>query len=102
MLAALAAFALLPIIARAQTAHSMFNSKCAACHGADGAGTTAMGRMMHIPSFNSAPVRKMTNAKLAAIITHGKTPMPAFQGQLTKRQIGELVEYIRTLQKQKR
>ena len=46
--------------------------------------------------------RELLNARkdeLAAIITKGKEKMPAYDGKLTKDQIGEVVKYIRTLKK---
>ncbi len=72
-----------------------FKSKCAACHGADGAGT-ALGAHMHAPDLRSKDVQDQTSAALAQIITSGKNNMPAFGSRLDKDQIQKLVDYVRT------
>jgi mono/diheme cytochrome c family protein len=101
-IAALAACVFLTtgVVARAQTASSTdaastFKSKCAACHGPDGAGT-ALGTRMHAPDLRSKDVQGQTSAVLAQVITAGKNNMPAFGNRLDKDQIQKLVDYIRT------
>lgn len=101
IVAAIATLLVMAGTAQAQRAHTLYASKCAGCHANDGSGNTSMGQMMHIPSFKSPAVQKMTNAKLRVMIANGKAPMPAFKGQLTNTQIGELVQYVRTLAKRK-
>lgn len=76
-----------------------YKAKCAACHGAAGAGDTAMGKNLKLRDLGSADVQKQSDDELAAIITKGKEKMPAYDGKLTKDQIGEVVKYIRTLKK---
>ena len=44
-------------------------------------------------------MQKQTDAELAAIITDGKSPMPAYKGKVTDAQIKELVTYLRGLAK---
>ena len=83
--------------ARAQDAASLFKSKCAGCHGADGTGS-AMGKKMGAHDFTSADVQGMTDAQLTDIITNGKNKMPKY-GSLPPDQIKGLVAYIRTLKK---
>ncbi len=85
--------------AAANKGEATFKAKCAGCHGPDGKGETAMGKMMHLKSLGSADVQKLSDAKLRETITNGKPPMPAFGHQLSKAQIGELVSYLRTLGK---
>jgi cytochrome c6 len=77
----------------------LFKSKCAMCHGPDGAGKTMMGEKLKIPDLNSAAVQKKTDADLRTIIVKGKNKMPAYETKLTKEQIGELVACIRSLAK---
>jgi cytochrome c6 len=85
---------------RAQNdAASLFKAKCAACHGADGSGNTAVGKSMKIRDFHSADVQKQTDAQLSDMITTGKGAMPAYKGKLTDDQIKQLVGYIRELAK---
>ena len=76
-----------------------FKAKCAACHGAGGAGDTAMGKNMKIRDLGSADVQGQSDAQLTDIITKGKGHMPAYDGKLSKDQINDLVKYIRTLKK---
>ena len=86
--------------ARAQDdAAALYKSKCAACHGADGTGNTAVGKSMKIRDFHSPDVQKQTDAELTTMITDGKGAMPSYKGKLTDAQIKELVGYIRTMGK---
>ena len=95
---AIAAFSLLSSPARAQDdAASLFKSKCAACHGADGTGNTPVGKSMKIRDFHSADVQKETDAQLTTMITDGKGAMPAYKGKITDAQIKSLVAFIRTM-----
>jgi cytochrome c6 len=76
-----------------------FKAKCAACHGANGAGDTTMGKNLKIRDLGSADVQKQSDADLNGVITKGKAKMPGYDGKLTKDQISDLVKYIRTLKK---
>ncbi len=80
-------------------AASLYSSKCAMCHGADGKAATPVAKMMNVPSFASAASKKQTNAAYTATIEDGKGKMPAYKSQLSGQQVKELVAYIRTLQK---
>jgi cytochrome c6 len=98
--AILAAFAMvlaLPSSMRAQDGATLYKSKCAACHGADGTGSS-MGKKMGAQDFTSADVQKMSDTELAGIIANGKGKMPAYKS-LTPDQVKSLVAYIRTLKK---
>ena len=76
-----------------------FLSKCAACHGATGAGDTTMGKNLKLKDLGSADVQKQSDADLTTTISAGKGKMPAYKGKLTDAQISDLVKYIRTLKK---
>ncbi len=76
-----------------------FKAKCAACHGATGAGDTTMGKNLKLKDLGSAEVQKQTDDELTATITKGKGKMPSYDGKLTKEQISELVKHIRSLKK---
>jgi cytochrome c6 len=78
---------------------SLFKTKCAMCHGADGKAQTAIGKADKIPDFTSPDVQKQSDDELAAIITNGKGKMPAYGKSLKPEQIKELVAYIRSLAK---
>jgi DNA-binding beta-propeller fold protein YncE len=77
-------------------AESLYKSKCQACHGADGAGSTA-GKSLGVRSFSSSEVSGQSDAQLVAATANGKGKMPAFKGKLSDDQISSLIKYIRTL-----
>jgi mono/diheme cytochrome c family protein len=83
----------------ADSGADLFKGKCAACHGATGAGDTAMGKNMKLRDLGSADVQQQSDDDLAGIITNGKNKMPKYDGKLTKDQISDLVKFIRTLKK---
>jgi cytochrome c551 len=83
----------------AQGGADTFKAKCASCHGAAGAGDTAMGKNLKLRDLSSAEVQAQSDDELATIITKGKGKMPAYDGKLTKDQVTEVVKYIRTLKK---
>ena len=74
-----------------------FKTKCATCHGPDGGGNTALGQRMKVRDLRSREVQKQTDDELAAIITSGKPPMPAYGKTLTPAEIRQLVAYLRTI-----
>jgi cytochrome c6 len=82
-----------------ETSESLFKSKCAMCHGPDGAGKTMMGEKLKIPDLHSADVQKKSDANLKAVISKGKDKMPGYETKLTKEQIDSLVACIRDLAK---
>jgi mono/diheme cytochrome c family protein len=83
----------------ADSGADLFKAKCAACHGATGAGDTAMGKTLKLRDLGSADVQKQSDDELAGTVTNGKGKMPKYEGKLTKEQIGDLVKFIRTLKK---
>ncbi len=99
LLLAVVGLFLAAVPARAQDAAGLFKAKCAACHGADGGGNTAVGKSLKLRDLRSADVQKQTNEELTAIITNGKGGMPAYKDKLTGDQIKELVAHIRDLAK---
>jgi mono/diheme cytochrome c family protein len=78
---------------------SVFKTKCAACHGPDGKGEVPMGKKLGARNLASAEVQGQSDAQLTEVLTKGKNKMPAYDGKLTKEQIGQLVAYIRELSK---
>jgi mono/diheme cytochrome c family protein len=76
-----------------------FKAKCATCHGADGSGSTPVGKKMGVRDLRSSDVQKQSDAQLSGIIEKGKNKMPAFGTSLSGDQIHELVAFIRTLRK---
>ena len=75
---------------------SIFNSKCAACHGKDGKGDTAMGKKLNIRSLASKEVQKQSDAELLAISKKGKNKMPAYDGKIADDDLKAVIAHIRT------
>ena len=73
-----------------------FRTKCAMCHGPDGAGSD-VGKSMNVPDLRSQAVQKLPDAELAQVISNGKAGMPPFKSSLSEDQIHGLVTYIRSL-----
>jgi cytochrome c6 len=77
----------------------LYKAKCAACHGPDGKGETAMGKANKLRDLASADVQKQSDEELTTIITAGKNKMPAYGKSLSAEQIKGLVGYVRGLAK---
>ncbi|HET8774157.1 MAG TPA: cytochrome c [Thermoanaerobaculia bacterium] len=78
---------------------ALYKSKCAMCHGPDGAGQTTMGKNMKLRDLRSADVQKQTDAELVKWIADGKGKMPAYKGKMTPDEINAVVAFIRTMKK---
>ncbi len=74
-----------------------YKTKCAACHAANGAGDTMLGKNLKLRALGSADVQKQSDDELATIVRKGKNRMPSFDRKLSRDQIGDLVKYIRSL-----
>jgi cytochrome c6 len=77
-----------------------FRTKCAMCHGPDGAGSE-VGKSMNVPDLRSQEVQHLADAELVQIVSDGKSGMPSFKSSLSADQIQALVKYVRTLGKKK-
>jgi mono/diheme cytochrome c family protein/uncharacterized membrane protein len=68
------------------------------CHGADGTGSPARGRLPEIPNFaNAAWQARRSNAQFLVSILDGKGPdMPSWQGKISKEQARGLVVFVRS------
>ena len=77
-----------------------YRTKCAMCHGPDGAGS-AVGKSMNVPDLRSSAVQNTADAELAQIISNGKGGMPAFKSSLSDDQIHALLAYVRSLHQKK-
>jgi cytochrome c6 len=95
-----AATLLMPSVSFADEASvKLYKAKCAACHGPDGKGETAMGKANKLRDLASADVQKQSDEDLTTIITAGKNKMPAYGKSLKPEEIKGLVAYIRGLAK---
>jgi mono/diheme cytochrome c family protein len=97
----LASFALtLSLSARADDAAAkLYQSKCVACHGPDGGGSTPAGKALKVTAFSDPDVQKQGDADLTAIVAKGKNKMPAYEKSLKADEIKGLVAYVRELGK---
>jgi mono/diheme cytochrome c family protein len=84
----------------AAAASATFRSKCAMCHGPDGAGSE-VGKSLNAPDLRSQAVQKLSDAVLTQTITNGKGGMPAFKDSLSGDQIHSLVTHVRSLRAKK-
>ena len=92
---AVALFILLPSLSWAgDDGATLYKTKCAACHGGDGAGKPAA----KIPSLVSDEAKKMSDADLAKAVTE-KPKHAGIAKSLTPDQVKMLVSYIRSIQK---
>lgn len=83
----------------ADNAATIFTSKCAMCHGADGQGKTPMGTKFNIKNLAAPEVQKQSVAELTQEIAKGKNKMPAYESKLTKDEIAQLAAYVKGLGK---
>ena len=98
--AALTLFLSLPAAyADSQEGAALYKTKCAMCHGADGKGDTAMGKNLKLRDFASDDVQKVHDSEMKTLIENGKGKMPAFKGKLTDKQLGDVIQFVRTLKK---
>ena len=81
----------------ADSASDTFKTKCAMCHGENGAGKGK------VPALSSADVQKKSDAEFKEAIDKGtKTAngvMPAYGSKLSAEQVDALVKYVRSLKK---
>ena len=85
--------------APADTGADTYKAKRSACHGANGAGDTMLGKNLQIRALASADVQKQSDDELATIIGKGKNRIPPFDRKLSRDQIGAVEMYIRSLKK---
>jgi cytochrome c6 len=84
---------------RADDAATLYKSKCAMCHGADGKGETPAGKKMGVHDFGSPEVQGIKDAEIASAIADGKNKMPAYKKSLSADQIKDLATYVRSFGK---
>jgi mono/diheme cytochrome c family protein len=80
----------------------LFKANCVLCHGSDGHSQTPLGKQLGALDLHSAEVQKKSNAELKTVIAHGLKSMPAFEGQLSELQIGQVLGYVRELGRKKK
>ncbi len=76
---------------------ALYKTKCAACHGQDGKGATAIGKADGLRDMGSADVQAQSDTALTTIVASGKGKMPAYGKSLKPDQLTSLVAYVRSL-----
>ena len=95
MTIAVALFVLIPNLSwAADDGAGVYKAKCAACHGADGAGKPAA----KIPALSGDDAKKQSDADLSKAVTE-KPKHAGITKSLTPDQVKMVVSYIRELQK---
>jgi mono/diheme cytochrome c family protein len=79
----------------------LYQTKCAACHGADGSGATTVGKALKLKDIRDAESQKISDADMATLVAKGKDKMPANEKTLKPEQIKSLVAYVRELAQKK-
>ncbi|HUG10420.1 MAG TPA: cytochrome c [Opitutaceae bacterium] len=88
-------------VAFAATAQENWTAHCAKCHGADGAGQTAMGKKLKLVNYTTAEGQAaFTDAQATESIANGavedgKTKKKGFKDKLTAEEISDLVKHVR-------
>lgn len=91
--------------ASAADAKANFENQCAKCHGKDGKGDTAAGKMLHAPDFTDPKVQaSFTDEKAFKAIkegvkdSEGRVRMKPIEG-LSDDEVKALVQYVRSFKK---
>ena len=78
------------------SAKTLYDAKCAKCHGSNGRGRTLRGKLDHARDFTDAGWQNdVSDERLFNSINNGRGKMPSFKKKLTEQQINELVTYVR-------
>ena len=81
-------------------ASSIYNDKCASCHGRDGRARSLHAKHEHARDLTSGEWQEsVSDERIYNSISNGKGKMPAFKKKLSDSQIDELVNYVRRLRK---
>lgn len=89
----------------AATAAENWDNNCAKCHGADGSGSTKIGKKLKLKDYTDAAVQaalkddEMAKAIKEGISDNGKEKMKAFKDDLSDAEVTDLVAYIRKMKK---
>jgi mono/diheme cytochrome c family protein len=77
-------------------AKTLFNQRCAECHGSDGRAYMAPGEVGVARTFTDRRWQaEVSDKRLINSITRGRGGMPSFKGTLSRKQIKVLVAYVR-------
>lgn len=97
---AVAVLCLAGSVVRAQdkaSGEKVYKAKCASCHGPDGKGETAAGKVTKARDICSAEVKKEADAAWTDIIVKGKNKMPSYDKKITDAEVKDVIAYMRSL-----
>ena len=81
-------------------AASLYDKKCAECHGKDGRSHTFRGKHTHSRDLTDAQWQdQVSDERIYNSIARGKDKMPAFGKKLSDADINSLVTFVRSLKK---
>jgi mono/diheme cytochrome c family protein len=82
-------------------ARKLFEQHCVKCHGTDGTGSAARGRLREIPDFTNASWQeRRSHVQLAASILDGKgKEMPSWRSQISEQQARALAAYVQAFRR---
>lgn len=93
----------LALPAMAEDGAALFQSKCAACHGKNGAADTSIAKAKNLKNLASDEAQALTDTEMTEMIANGgpnKTKGHEFKAKgLTDDQIKSLITFIRSLKK---
>ena len=69
----------------------MFTLKCASCNGQDG--------RLGAGGAKDLSLSRITDTEIKSIISNGKAPMPSFKSNLSKKEIEEVMKFVKNLRK---
>jgi mono/diheme cytochrome c family protein len=81
----------------AADAGALWSQHCAACHGKDGSGNTAMGKKLGVKNYSKE--QGFSDAEATNVIKNGKGKMKAYKDKLSDADVKALVAYVRSLKK---
>ena len=79
---------------------SVYDSKCASCHGDDAKGETKAGQLTKTPDITSEPWKQGTSVEeLVKTLREGLGKMPKYEDKITAEDLKAVAEYTRKLSK---
>lgn len=101
-----AAWLAIPAFAGAAEVQENWTKNCQKCHGADGSGTTVIGKKLKLKNYTDPVVQAaMSDEEMLKVITEGakdeagKSTMPGYGGKMTVDEIRALVGLVRSFKK---
>lgn len=79
---------------------TLYDSKCATCHGGDAKGDTKAGKMMKTPDLTTDPWKQGTSvAEVVKTLQEGLGKMPKYKGKISDQDLKAAAEYMLKLSK---